>query len=107
MSDGFRIDTDELLHHSEVISGDVDSLREASTAASATGSQVAGGAFGLMCSFLAPPVGVAAVALGLQIDACASAETQLADALGAAADSFEHTEVGVTDMIDAALAGLG
>ena len=107
MSDGFMVDTDVLGHHVGVLRGDAQSVAEGSQAAAVTGTQVSGGAFGLMCAFLAPPVGVAAAALGQQIDSCADLENALADAVGAAADSFEETEMGLADAIRSALAELG
>lgn len=100
-------DSDALRKHSGDLSADASVLGEGVSAAGATKATVDGGAFGLMCSFLAGPVNNAIASNSQQIQQCADFLVGLGEAVSGVADDIDAYEAALKEAIEKVTKGLG
>lgn len=106
MSGGdIRVDVDLLQQHA----GLVDQLAsDAAQALSAVQSiHLSGGAFGLLCAWMVPPVGVVSQAVGSAIEQGSQTIERTAAQIRDAAGDFQRYEESVVDVVRGLERGLG
>ncbi len=89
MSTQFKIDADGLRSHAGVVTTVASSIREASSAGATT---IDGSAFGIMCSFLAPPAAIVTGALTLAINHLAGEVDELSREVRTMAGNYDTSE---------------
>lgn len=85
-----RIDSDDLRAHSNRVLDIASGVRSAAHASDAT--PLGGGAFGLMCSFMVPPLSMVKSVSDQAIQSSASAVERVGDAIGNVADQFDECD---------------
>ena len=89
MSTHFKIDADGLRSHAAVVTTAASSIREA---ASAGASTIDASAFGIMCSFLAPPAALVTGALTATINHLAGEVDELSREVRTMAGNYDTSE---------------
>lgn len=107
MTETVEISTDGLRQHAATLDSMASQLSSARETADATSGAVSDGAFGLLCSFLAPFVQWRIMDLSNQITSLSETETDAATAIREIAVSFDECETQLADAIDDATRALG
>ncbi len=91
------IDTDTLRQHASGVERLAADAVEALSAVQSV--NLSGGAFGVLCSFFVPPVGIVSAAVGAAIDAGEGAIERTGREIRAVADDFQTYEDSVVDTV--------